>query len=268
MMTKIQMIALLIIVIALGILLSLFWMRGDPASQGADLSYREGEAAKTIAERQAAFNKALSGYLELEKTYQPRFGTGKLYYNIGNAYFQLSAYPFAILYYLKAQALMPRDEKVRYNLGLALDKLSLPKHPEPSAFAKVFFFHSYLSLPERLQLFFLLSAFALLLASINIWQKTSWIKAGLIAAGFLAATLLLSIAYTRYLTPVEGVLIRSADLRRDAGEHYARVGDEPAAAGTVVEVLGEGNEAGWFKVLTPKGELGYIPQEAIRLVGP
>jgi len=256
---------MLLIGLALLFLFVMGLRRGDARLQEADNSYLSGENAKTIAERQAAFNHALSLYLDLEKDYNPRFGTGKLSYNIGNAYYQLGEYAWSILYYQRAKALMPRDERVQRNLSAALKRLSLPNPSENGFFADIFSFRPYLSLPERLQLFFAFNILALMFCSWYFYRRSRGIK--IVAAFSLAlmALMLLSLGYTRYFSPIQAVVVHSVDLRRDAGEHYAKVGKQPVAAGTNVEVLSESNDGKWLKVLAPSGEMGYAPQSDVRI---
>ena len=80
-----------------------------PASGSAEKGkayYSQGVSAATVAGQSAAFNAALDEFLGLEAAGNPVFGSGKLYYNIGNTYFQLEEYPRAILYYARAERLM------------------------------------------------------------------------------------------------------------------------------------------------------------------
>lgn len=250
--------------------LSLFFVSGrggDAQLKEAEASYHAGELATTIASRKEAFNKTLELYLTMEEHYEPRFGSGKLYFNIGDTYFQLEEYAWAELYYLRAKALMPRNGKVDGNLSIARNKLSLPNDSISSAFANVFFFHYYLSLSERLQLLFLFILAALFFCSISLWANLRGIKTCITISFFLMAIMLLSVGYTRYISPVEAVLVEASDLYRDAGTEYAKVGERPLPGGTVVQVLEVRPDGKWFKILSPKGDLGYAPQETIRLVG-
>lgn len=241
--------------------------KDDPRLEDADNSYRSGEAAKTISARKQAFNESLQLYQELEQEYHPIFGDGKLYYNIGNTYFQLEEYPWAVFNYLRAQMLRPRDEKVISNLVIAQEKLSLEKTTyASSAFSKIFFFHSYLSLPERLQVFFFLSLLALGFTSAVLWFTNPWLKRAMWVTLLFAGVFLSSIAYTQYFSSVRAVLIQSSDLYRDAGTQYAKVGDTPLAAGMQVEVIDSLPDGKWVKIVTPKGDPGYVPYEAIRLL--
>jgi len=248
--------------------IAMFFLRHDDSRLSeADKSYSEGESTQTIYLRQKAFNHALDLYLALETEYQPRYGNGKLYYNIGNTFFQLGQYPWAVLYYERASYLQPRNEKVQRNLMRAQDKLQLSRPGTESVFAKVFFFHTYLSVPERLQIFAIVTLTAFFLSSAWIWYRNRWFKNGLILALVILFVMLMSLGYSRYLSPVEGVLVQSVNLRRDAGEQYAKAGKQPVPAGTTVEVLNVIPDGSWLKVITPAGDLGYVSQDAIRMVG-
>lgn len=254
-------------IIIISILAILLWPKGiERQLNEAYASYEKGEKADTIAARKESFNRALSIYTDIEDHYDVAFSDGKLYYNIANTYFQLQEYPLASLYYYRAIALMPRNDKVKRNLDITLAKLSVPSLKEESIFKQIFFFHYYLSLPERLQLFFILGLLGTICFSLSIWFSWRFLK----SAGFLLAIcemiLLLSLAWTFYLAPVEGVLTHATILYRDAGFQYAPVSEKPALAGVKVEVVDVLQEGKWLKILTPNGSLGYVPQDSIRLI--
>jgi len=241
----------------------------DPSSllKEAFTSYSAGEKGTTVAERKNDFNAALNIYKQLDKEYSPNYGNGRLYYNIANTYFQLGEYPWAILYYNRALALMPRNEKVQHNLAIALGKLNLPSAPETNkTFRHLFFLHYDLSLPERLQGFFISGLILLLFISMFIWWRKSWIKYVIFLSGIVCLLFLLSVGYTRYLEPVKGVLVKAASLYRDAGTQYAKVIPKPLPAGEKVEVLESREDGHWLKILSPNGEVGYVPMDAIRLI--
>lgn len=256
-------IAIILIIISL---LTLMFRRGDSRLQEADSSYYQGEAAKTIDSRKTAFNHALELYLKLDNEYQPNFGNGKLDYNIANTYFQLRQYPWAILYYERARALMPREERVQSNLAITQDKLQLAHLESGNVFWSILFFHAYLSLPERLQFFSVVVLIALFSCSVWIWRPNLWVKRAAVVSLILLMLISLSLVYTRYLAPIEAIVVKSVELRRDAGAEYAKVTKEPIPAGTKLEVLKVSSNGKWLKVLTPKGDLGYVFNETIRLI--
>lgn len=233
--------------------------------QEASGSYVEGEKAKTLAERENAFNRALTFYSELASEYQPDFGTGKLFFNLGNTYFQLNQYPMAIYNFEKAFSLLPREEKVKWNLRIAKEKLGIAEETKQSNFDRIFLFHHKLSLPERLQVFFILSLIVLFLSSCYLWFRHHSLRTSLMISLIFWTAILCSLGYTRYLTPLEGIIVKATELYRDAGHQYATVTDNPVLAGSKVEVLDVMPNGKWLKI-TAEGQMGYVPQEAIRLI--
>lgn len=228
--------------------------------------YEEGEKATTIAERADAFNQALGIYKDLESKNQPIYGNGKLYYNIGNCYYQLEQYAMGVFYYYQAQALMPRSEKVQLNLQQALAKLGVSNPQLETIYDRIFFFHHWLSFPEQMQLFTLLGVLSIGLCSLYIWMNWNWLKPLMIIICFLWLVMTITVVYTRYISSVEGVVLRSSSLYRDAGFQYAKVKEEPILAGSKLEVVGLSQNGKWVKVLTSEGTLGYLPAETFRLI--
>src|ERR1700733_11284079 len=223
-------------------------------------AYRQGEQANTVAQRIESFNKALSLYTDLDERFNPKYGNGKLYYNVANSYFQLEQYPLAVLYYYRALTLMPKNEKTQRNLQIALSKLNVSDKTKDTAFNKIFFFHYRFSFSERLRLFFIFAVLGTLIGSLYIWVKASWLKKCAILFALVAAIFLGSIAYTNYFTPLEGIIVKSTSLYRDAGQQYAKVLKEPILSGTKVEVLDVLQEGRWLKIMTPEKVLEYVPK--------
>lgn len=232
----------------------------------ANSSYIQGEHAITVAERKSAFNKALDEYLTIEKSYEPIYGNGKLYYNIGNTYYQLGEYPMAVLYYYRALSLSPYDSRVGYNLNAALKKLDLPPPEKQSAFAKVFFFHALLPLPQRLQLFFFLALVTLFFASYHLWVGAERTKLGTLIVGGMTVLMLLSLSYSYYLENSDAIVTKGTYLYRGAGKNFATVEDKPLKAGSRVEIFQSETDGTWLKVQAQNGEVGYVPHESLRLI--
>lgn len=229
-------------------------------------SYQSGENAKTIIERQRAFNKSLKLYSQLEDTYHPNFGDGKLFYNLANSYFQVEEYPLAIYYYKKALQLMPRSDKVKQNLVVAQQKAGLPSSTIVSLYDQVFFFHSKFSLPERLKTFFLLSVLLIALIAVKIWNPQYKLKFLITLVAVCSIALLISVLYTSYFAPMEAVLVKASPLYKDAGTQYATVSELPILGGSTVQVLAIKPDGQWLKILAPSGDLGYVPSTAIKII--
>lgn len=223
--------------------------------------YVAGERASTIAERQKEFNAALSIYTQMETAHTPTFSNGKLYYNIGNTYFQLEQYPWAILYYSKAQSLMPRNDSVRHNLEVAQSKLGIVLEKSNSIFS------NYLSFPEKLQMCFALALFLLAVISLNVWYPSRLLKYAICIVAMASIVLLGNLVYSFYLAPINGIIVRATTLYRDAGEQYAKAVDKPVMPGSKVQVIDVLHKGTWLKIITPEGNLGFIPNTSIRMIG-
>jgi hypothetical protein len=243
-------------------------MEDDPAPilQEAQMSYSAGEKTTDVTERKKAFNQSLKLLLGLEEQYAPTFGNGKLYYDMGNNFFQLEEYPQALLYYYRAEQLRPRDDRVQSHIALTQKKIGITPALVPHAFDWLIFFHNDFSLPERLQLFFALGLLSLALISCYLWIPKPWIYALALASVIATVPMLLSLCYTYSFAPIQAVIVQSSLIYRDAGLNYATVKSEPLQAGVKVKVLGVTTAGKWLKIATEDGTMGYIPQEALRTI--
>ena len=90
-----------------------------------------------------------------ESIHQAGLKNGYLYYNLGNTYIRLGKTGSAILNYIRAYKLIPRDENLQANLNFAIqqtrDKIPLP---EQSSLSTFFFWVNDLSLSENLKMVF------------------------------------------------------------------------------------------------------------------
>ncbi len=224
-------------------------------------SYQTGVAAQTVEGKEQSFNRALRLYLQLEG--EP--GDGKLYYNIANTYFQLEQYGWAILYYLRAQQLMPRDDRIQFHLALAQAQQGIAIEPPQKWKQRLFFWHYELSQAERIQAFIAFGIVVLLFASIVVWSPNTYAKrfAGIVTFAWMI--LLVSLLYFQYWAPVEGVMVKAFGLYHGPAEDYALVNDEPFIPGTQVRIERTA-EDGWLRVTAPDGKSGYVPSDVIRII--
>lgn len=232
----------------------------------AEISFIDGNAAKTIAEREKAFNRTLTLLTELEGQYTPHYGTGKLYFNIGNTYSLLEQYPLALFYFYRAQLLMPREKAIQSDIDLALAKLALEKDKQPSTFGWLFSFHHHFSLPERLQGLFLFSIIAFLATSVYIWWHWKWSRHLALASAIVVFILLCSVCYTRYFSPIEGVIIHPSLLQREAGSKAVLQGQLPLLPGQKVRILEILQDGHWMKVITEERYIGYLPDSSLEIL--
>lgn len=234
--------------------------------QEAYESYQAGERADTVAKREEVFNHALEIYVEAEKGSHPDFGNGKLYYDIANTYFQLEQYPLAVFNYYRALKLMPGNYSAQHNLKVALDKAGVTPPNEDSIFRRIFFLQYDLSLPQRLQLFFLFSLLLIAAISCFVWKNSTLWKRAIGVFAILWVVSLLSLGYSRYFSPIEGVIINSSATYRGPGTEYAVNEGNPILAGTKVHVLELLQEGKWLKVMTSDGQIGYLQSSTLRIL--
>lgn len=231
-------------------------------SDKAYTSYLDGERATSAEVRKKAFNDALTEYLRLETDNS----SGKLFYDIGNCYFQLGEYGFSALYYYKGLKLEPRDAKLQMNLRIALEKAGV-KEPPPSALEDyVLFFHYRLSHNEKMVIGLLLFCFVFVLFSLHLWIKHPLAKKGAVIFLWISFALTVSIVWSEYLAPKYAVVVKPSVLRLGAGKEYAAIQAEPLIPGMRVEVVSVAKEGDWLKVSLPSGPQGYVSNEYVRLV--
>lgn len=255
---------LLLVAVAFGTAVR-FLQVDDSRLQQAEENYRKGENATTIAERKEAFNNALTQFLSLEEHYHPSFGSGKLQYAIGNTFFQLEEYPLSILYYKKAETLLPRSGVIKNNLSKAYQKLGLAELKLYNFLDKLLL-KPYFSLPERLQFFSVSVLLFFIFLSLWIWTKKSGAKKIALLLLLPLSLILINLGVSFYFSPTEAVLIQAAELRRDAGFEFAKVGDQPIVGGTTVEVVSISQDGHWLKIITPDNTFGYVPSQVAKLI--
>jgi tetratricopeptide (TPR) repeat protein len=241
----------------------------DPTPMLEQISTDYEAALKTDSQsiRKSKFNAALQGLLNLEETHQPHLGNGKLYHNIGMTFFQLQEYPMAILYFTRAQGLRPRDETTAQHLAAAEKKAQLTiNHTESGIMGRLLWFYSAFSLPERMQLFVCFTVLVLLSVCFSIWKPNAVADKISIICAFLSLLYLSTMGWDYYLAAQEGILITPSYLFKGPGEEFAKLSDEPTAAGQKLTLLDASMPNQWIKVQAPNGTIGYIPKKAFQKV--
>ncbi len=93
--------------------------------------------------RDAKYDDALKAYEELETSILP-YQSPELFYNKGNCFFRMGEYPRALLFYLKARKLAPRDKEIENNIRITQMQLGI----KPLAKGVVYNFLSYMRMEE------------------------------------------------------------------------------------------------------------------------
>ncbi len=233
--------------LALLLLLPLLCCEADLSK--AILSYERGEKTTDLIEKNKAYNDALEEFLVLESP------SGMLLYNIANTYYKLGEFPRAILYYLRAQELAPRDENIQENLKRAAEQLGLPTEFSPPLFAS----------SDLYQVFFFSTLLFCALSSIFIWRGGTFLRKLLMFTALLPAVSLSLLFYSSFIKDPEALVILPTYLHRlpDIQTEVTSLG--PILPGQAVSVLDLSQDGNWSLIVTKEGKTGYIEISNLRL---
>lgn len=216
----------------------------DRSLQKALSYYNEGAEAKDSYLRNSAYNKSIETLVEAP--------SGSMNENIlmGKNLVMLRQYPLAVFYYLKALKKDPASSQIRSMIEEAVNLGSLPfETPSPSSFG-----------PPRWMWGSALVITALLLL---IWliTKSKWA----FITSLCSLTIFLSLIVLSLQSPIWGVIIHS-DIPLQTPIKGAPASNTPLSAGAIVTVLDVVENGAWIKVKTSSGLMGYVPQNAIRVL--
>jgi len=213
------------------------------------------------------FRQAALGYERLIA--QGGIENGRLYYNIGNAWFQAEDVGRAILNYRKALQYIPNDPNLRQNLEYArnkrLDSIEVPQ--KTKVFQTLFFWHYDLSTPMKIRVFGIL--FTILWAVAGIRRLLNRPVFGWPFLLAFALTVLMGgslIAEAVILRQVKPgvVLDPSVIARKGNSENYAPSFTEPLHAGTEFELVEQ--RGTWYYIRLPDGRTCWVPAISAGLV--
>ena len=194
---------------------------------------------------------------------------GRLYYNIGNAYFRIQDLGRAILNYRRAEQFVPNDVNLQQNLDYArarrLDKVEEPA--ETRVLKTLLFWHYDLSAGVRSGVFVTAFGLVWLLAAARLFLRSgtlTWlISIGALVALLMLGSLVAEAVWQHRHRP--GVMI--------AAEVVARQGDSetfepsftaPLHAGTEFTLLE--NRGAWCHVQLVDNRTCWVPAGSVELV--
>ena len=183
---------------------------------------------------------------------------GKLFYNIGNAYFEAGEKGKAILYYRKAERLTPGYYDLIYNLNLARQEMNLPK-PEKAWWDDIvralFFWHFLFDYQMRWMITVILFALTWILLTAAVFNRHFLIRSLIFLNLFflvaLGSSFLVS-AYQLHLVEAGVTTSSSVPARKGPGFSYEKVYEQDLPAGTEFRLLKRQGE--WWKVRLPSGD--------------
>lgn len=233
----------------------------------AEAAYAAGLAAAP-AQAQGHFQRAARRY---ESLLAREGANGHLYYNLGNCHRRLGDTGRAILCYLRAEELLPRDPDVRRNLALARDQAADRVEGATGAdAARVLFFWHYDLSPDARRAAALAAA-ALFWLLIALRLRDDWRRR--VSRGWLAGLALVALAcggslgyaaWERQARPAGVVIAPAVTARQGDGDGYGRAFKEDLHSGT--EFTLRENRGAWWRVRLADGRDCWVPAAAAALV--
>lgn len=225
----------------------------------ANESYDRGEYAEAVQQYESLLDR---GYEDTA-----------IFYNLGNAYLETGDVGRAILNYLRARRLSPRDPDIADNLALALDMtVDRIEADRDSLVESVSYFGHRWATPNELGIAAILlwAAIGTAIGALIIWRAFPLRRAMRAATAFATvstAMLFLLVASMTYANPYDNtgvVTVASIEVVGGPGPQYS---DEfTLHSGAQVRVAG--SRHGWLKIELPGGELsGWVPSHSIEIVG-
>jgi len=194
---------------------------------------------------------------------------GRLYYNIGNAYFRLGDLGRAILNYRRAEVLAPNDPNLRQNLDQArrqrADKIDVK--PQTQVLKTLFFWHYDLAISARLYLFAGFFGLIWILALVRRFVRRAGLGWGVALSAIVAALLLgsLLVEEVQRQAHAGGVILHSEVIaRKGDGETYQPSFEEPLHAGTEFDVVEDRRD--WLFIELSDGRRCWVPARAVGLI--
>jgi tetratricopeptide (TPR) repeat protein len=190
----------------------------------------------------------------------------KLFYNLGNAFYKKNDPGRAILWYERALRLNPEDPDLKFNLEFARSQVKDLGEDKPEALFRVLFFWKYAFSPEAIRWAAVIlngMFWILLTAQFLRGKRTSRVFAGVAGMLIFILTATAAVQYheDRFVKKAvilsEKVVVRSG-WSEDATELFA------LHAGTRVRV--EQEERGYYRIYFSKGKIGWIKQEAAKII--
>ena len=191
---------------------------------------------------------------------------GAVFYNLGNAYFQQGRYGPAIANFERALRRSPRAETAQRNRDLAIQRADggeLAREIPPWEHGAI---QAQAALRPEATLWGALGAWTLfwLLLAVRMWRPTRFVSGGAVIALALAA----AIGYGAWVRNQPSAVAVTS--QPEVATHQALSYDAPERFRLLEgdQVLIDGEEADWLRVVNADGERGWAPATAFTRVGP
>jgi len=194
---------------------------------------------------------------------------GKLYYNIGNAYFRMNDLGMAILNYLRAERLAPDDANLQHNLQYARSKRvdRIEEEQKIKVLKTLFFWHYDVPSGTRFVIFAIMSVCLWVTASLRLFYPKAFINRILISTTILLSLMIGSLAAEKLsIEKTQPGVIISPELtaRKGNSKAYEPAFKEPLHAGTEFVLIEERED--WLHVELPDSRRCWVPKDGALLV--
>jgi hypothetical protein len=203
---------------------------------------------------------------QLQADAQPN--SGPLCFNLANAYLQSGQVGTAIANYLRAEKLMPGDERVAAGLQAARILAGTQTTAQPKSLADNFGRWNQ-AIPLGTRMWIGIAAWMVLwsaLAATMFWPSRRWRLASMPAL-VVAVVAAASVGYQRFSSPESEhgvVTVAQAVVREGNGEGFGPAFSQPLPAGTEFAVVDHRGE--WIKIGLSDGRSGWLNEHDAAVV--
>jgi tetratricopeptide (TPR) repeat protein len=206
------------------------------------------------------YQKAADAYESLKKK---GLNNGHLYFNLGNTYIRLGKTGPAILNYIRAQKLIPRDENLQANLNFAIqqtrDKIT---PPPPDTLATLFFWINDLSLNENINFTIAINLTFWLTLIAWFYFRTDFLRLARNSIFFLLMLAFVAIGVKLNLesnSKTGVILAKTVSVK--SGLDTSNITLFELHEGALVNITDE--RQGWIEVQLDSKQKGWIPKDSI-----
>lgn len=218
--------------------------------------------ALDMTDPEAARDYYRKAILHYERLAASGVHNGKLYYNIGNAWFRLDDMGRAILNYKRSELYNPADPNLKQNLQFARSRRinRIEAQQRDRVFKTLFFLHY--DVPTRVRFGIFLGAFVLLWGAVivAVFHRRGWVRTLIISLTVVCVVFLISLIWEKVsLTrnPAGIVTVPEVVARKGDAETYQPSFTAPLYSGTEFGLLERRPD--WWYIELEDGARCWIP---------